>query len=186
METSDHYEMSASVRTALWIGAVFVGPVAWTYSVAFTAYGLIASQPAVLFVTGPAIILTSTITWASMKMRMATVKRVRVFDDGLELTPLVGKTVMVPWRDIEAIEGYVVDFQEGPIRGLRIFSGDQQPFIVTSRIRRFLDLLWLVLSHVGDRRQPWSPSAWERMMNHTYTRRQVAKSSERFWAEIGP
>lgn len=187
MAKSERYEVSVSSRTVLWIMAVFAGPVAWTFSVGFTAYALIASHPEALVVTGPAIALTSTITWASMKMMAASVRRVRVFDDGLELTPLVGGTVMVPWRDIEAIEGFLVTLREGPIRGLRIRSGRHESFVVTSRIRRFHDLLWLLVSHLGAaRRQPWNPSAWERLLFATYTKRQAARSSERFWAEIAP
>lgn len=187
MATSDRYEMSVSSRTVLWVMTVFTGPVALTFSVGFTAYALIASHPEALVVTGPAIALTSTITWASMKMMAASVRRVRIFDDGLELTPLVGRTVMVPWRDIEAIEGFVAVMQWETIRGLRIRSARHLPFVVTSRIRRFHDLLWLLLSHLGAaRRQPWKPSGWERLLFATYTKRQAARSSERFWAEIAP
>lgn len=190
MSTGDgdtgRYEMSVSYRMVLWIAAVATGPVALTFSVGSTAYALIASYPAALLVTGPAIMLTSTITWVSIRMLTANVRRVRVLDDGLELTPLVGGTVMVPWRDIEAIEGFSVELREGPIHGLRLRSGRHQSFVVTSRIHRFHDLLWLLLDQVGDRRQPWNPSAWEHMTFQTYTRRQAAKSSEQFWAEIAP
>lgn len=187
MQNSDRFEISASYRTGLWIAALLTGPVALTYSIAFTAYALSASHPAGLLVTGPAIILTSTLTWASTKMLSANVRRVRVFDDGVELTPLVGRTVMVPWRDIAAIEGFVAHQQEGPIRGLRLRSAGHQPFDVTSRIRGFHDLLWLLLSHVGsDRRQPWNPSGWERIFFATYTRRQAVRSSEKFWADVAP
>jgi len=188
MAKSERYEMSVSSRTVLWIMTVFTGPVALTYSIGFTAYALIASHPEALVVTGPAIILTSTITWASMKMMAASVRRVRVLDDGLELTPLVGRTVMVPWRDIDAIEGFVVNVERETIRGLRIRSGTHQPLVVTSRIRRFHDLLWLLLSHVGEgvRRQPWNPSAWERLLFATYTRRTGGEEFGRFWAEIAP
>lgn len=89
MKQSDRYEMSAAHRRALWFVAIFAG-ILLTFSLAWTAYTLIASFPAALVVTGPAIALTSTMTWATTKMLSGTARAVVISSAGIEVRPLPG------------------------------------------------------------------------------------------------
>lgn len=186
MEPSEVHEMSVSYRWLLWFGAIVMGPVALAVVLAGTTRAILSGFPAALLVGVPAAALVVLISRTSLQMMSRTAGKVTVHREGLEIAPLLGRTTHISWREVRQVEGFAVSLREGLIRGLRMLVDGEQPFVLTSRVHGFDELLTTILERVGERRGIWRPSLWERVMFATYTRRGAKKRSDRFWAQLSP
>lgn len=178
------YEMSASYRWLLWLGAIVTGPVALTVVLTGTIWAILAGFPVALVVGIPAIALALLMAWSSLQMLTRTVRKVTVRREGVVIVTLLGCNTHIPWQEVRRVEGFAVSLREGWIRGVRILAGDEQAFVITNRVHRFDELLTTILDRVDDRRGPWSPRVWERVLFATYTSGGARRSSDRFWAQL--
>ena len=108
--------------------------------------------------------------------------RVILDTNGFVIVSMVGRAAAIRWVDISRVEGFSV-YAPGRLvlRGLRLLCEDGRLFILTSYLGRFDELARVILEHVYDRRGEWQPRRWERVAFWGFTRREMARNSQRFW-----